>query len=951
MVLVAFGISHFANAQKKYAVLITGDYATKDIPSDEQYNSGQGRSDYGYDEFWNDTFLMWKLLQKKGYSQENIIVLFANGSDFTFPGQAEEYKPEDPSITVTDYSASIANVNLVFNGLAHGLNGFPRVTENDFLFIWTFDHGGTTWEGNSILHLIDGNITDVAFANLVNPIQAHKKVFWMQQCSSGGFADNLSANNTFFHSASRPNQSAYRADDRTKAHQSVIENEERNGKIYNHGEFDFHIYSVTNGASPADFTDYFGEPYTNADTQSTYQGNNDGFISMKESSEWEKLHESGPATPLIDDPGNIGAYTSLEYPTLIWEDVVTNQTERGIIAVTKDVHIVSGKKLHLLSNSDIFLLNNANLIVDSGATLIIEDNVNISSNYSNKIIVNGNITIGSNVDFIAEGNIELEVILNNSNMQTNINNVTFNKTKLINYGKELTILNSNFNNCGYTYSYNGDVEINNCIFANTWLYVENQQNISDISADVRNSVFNNPSSHVGIDMVNYDNYWISNNDIKAYHNGIQISNCGNNNYATQKLKNNTIHDCGQTGVLAYNTKGAFYKNHIYNNKTGIKMLDKCNMALYGNHNANSNYETNFITNNDSYEIYISKYSFPWYFRYNVIVDEDNAGNPSDPMLYFSYPSGGKINQKDIKYNCWGTNFLDYEDLYPYEYFLWNPTWCPGGSAGEINSAAQMYNDGRTQLETQQYAEAKATFMLLIDTYPKTEYAVSAMKELISIEKYTTNDYALLKEYYQTNDSIQQDSILQDFSFSLANDCDIKLQKWSNAIDYYEAHINNPVSLEDSVFSIIDLGYVYFLMENSGDKSSYIGQLPQYKPKSKEDFFEHRDYLLSLLPGKGMNESIKEDVAVLKEGTLLQNNPNPTQGITTIGYQLEKEVKQVSIVIYDYTGKSIQRIDGLSHKAGKNSTEVNLAQLPAGTYFYSLFVNGHKLDTQKLVLIH
>ena len=134
--------------------------------------------------------------------------------------------------------------------------------------------------------------------------------------------------------------------------------------------------------------------------------------------------------------------------------------------------------------------------------------------------------------------------------------------------------------------------------------------------------------------------------------------------------------------------------------------------------ATTNYGTNFITNNDSYEIYISKYSFPWYFRYNVIIDEDNAGNPTDPMLYFAYPAGSKVNQKDIRYNCWGNNFLDYEDLYPHTYFSWEPTWCPGGSSGEIDPAEQMYTDGREQFETQLYAEAKATFMLLIETYPE-----------------------------------------------------------------------------------------------------------------------------------------------------------------------------------------------------------------------------------------
>ena len=126
MVLLAFSMSYFAQAQEKYAVLITGDYAATSysVPLADQWNDGQGKGDYGFDEFWNDTFLLWEMLQKKGYSQDNIFVLFAGGNDFTFPEQDIRYKPGQ-GVTVTDYSASIANVNLVFNGLANGTGGFP----------------------------------------------------------------------------------------------------------------------------------------------------------------------------------------------------------------------------------------------------------------------------------------------------------------------------------------------------------------------------------------------------------------------------------------------------------------------------------------------------------------------------------------------------------------------------------------------------------------------------------------------------------------------------------------------------------------------------------------------------------------------------------------------------------------------------------------------------------
>jgi hypothetical protein len=92
---------------------------------------------------------------------------------------------------------------------------------------------------------------------------------------------------------------------------------------------------------------------------------------MYESWIWESTHENSPETPLLSDIGNIGAYTSLEYPTLLHTDITTNETHRGLIGVSKDVHITSGNQLTINANADVFLLNEAKLIIDEGATLVI----------------------------------------------------------------------------------------------------------------------------------------------------------------------------------------------------------------------------------------------------------------------------------------------------------------------------------------------------------------------------------------------------------------------------------------------------------------------------------------------------------------------------------------------------------------------------------------------------
>lgn len=392
-------INGVGNAQEKYAVLITGDYAAEGIPVEKQW--GQGAVDSPMEEFWYDTYLMWEMLvYEKDYSDENVFILFANGNDYTDDDMWERYTTAYHGIDhITDYSATITNVEDVLSNLALGTGGFPHVTEDDFLFVWVFDHGGGNGN-NSYFNLLNGEIMwDYDFAALTDQILSNKKVFWMQQCWSGGFADDLEADNTVFHSASQPMQNAQPADNWTVGGDPVDEFDFywSGDPYYRHGEFNFHTYSATVGESPAFVNNYNGQPYTEADE------NSDNYISVLESYNWEDTHESRPEDPLYSDLGDIGANTSLHYPTLLFEDIGgygESISHRGIIGISKDVHVTSGNQLNFIANADVYLLNEAKLIVDEGASLVLGDNVTIvAKNYNNQIVINGGLDVGDNVTF------------------------------------------------------------------------------------------------------------------------------------------------------------------------------------------------------------------------------------------------------------------------------------------------------------------------------------------------------------------------------------------------------------------------------------------------------------------------------------------------------------------------------------------------------------------------
>jgi len=166
-----------ATAAEKYAVLITGDYAKTG-----SYNNGTGDKNGRMEEFWFDTYLMYEQLRLRGYSDENIYVLFADGVDYqnTAAGVdiANRYKPfEQFGLDhISDMPATLRNVDGVFSQLK------SKCTDNDFLFVWTFDHGGTNGNSQSYINLMGSDrLEDYHLKYLSDNITANKKVFWMQR--------------------------------------------------------------------------------------------------------------------------------------------------------------------------------------------------------------------------------------------------------------------------------------------------------------------------------------------------------------------------------------------------------------------------------------------------------------------------------------------------------------------------------------------------------------------------------------------------------------------------------------------------------------------------------------------------------------------------------------------------------------------------------------------------
>ena len=243
----------FGQTPQKYAVLIGGDPSATNIPAQSQWNAGQNMGLNGFDEFWNDTYLMWEILySKKGYSNNNIFVLFNDGIDYNPQWLDDRYKsfPSYNIPQITDYSASKANIQSVFSSLA------TTVTDDDFLYVWIMSHGWNdddtqngiyhSWvylQGHNPANPNAGKLYDYELKTLLDAIPALKKVVFIQAPGSSGFADQLQNTNTVIFTSSQQNESSYRADDKDKYGNTIIENEVISNATYHHGEFGFHIYS------------------------------------------------------------------------------------------------------------------------------------------------------------------------------------------------------------------------------------------------------------------------------------------------------------------------------------------------------------------------------------------------------------------------------------------------------------------------------------------------------------------------------------------------------------------------------------------------------------------------------------------------------------------------------------------------------------------------------------
>lgn len=269
-----------------------------------------------YERYWNDcSFIYQTLINKYQIPKQNTYVVMSDGTnpaaDMNCGGGTFKSSPLDldfdnsPDIK---YAATRANLTNIFNELSR------KLTENDHLYIYVIDHGGTNDNRTQSYICLwnNENLQDYELSAMLDKIKAGSMNIVLGQCFSGGFIDNLQKKGRVISAACTGAQSSYACADNIP--------------------YDEFVYKWTSGV--AGCTAY-GVP-VNADQDRR------GHITMDEAFNYARDNDRRPETPM---------YSS--QPLSVGEDLAFDKAPELIDLYIRDNAEDTGKEPNLTAG-DVF---------------------------------------------------------------------------------------------------------------------------------------------------------------------------------------------------------------------------------------------------------------------------------------------------------------------------------------------------------------------------------------------------------------------------------------------------------------------------------------------------------------------------------------------------------------------------------------------------------------------
>ena len=259
------------------------------------------------------------------------------------------------------------------------------------------------------------------------------------------------------------------------------------------------------------------------------------------------------------------------------------------------------------------------------------------------------------------------------------------------------------------------------------------------------------------------------------------------------------------------------------------------------------------------------------------------------------------------------------------------------------------------IEEGNFVEAESGFKHIIAEYPENNFAQASLKGLFGLNPALHDtDYTFVKAYCDSLSTNPGDSLLGKTAEWLSIHCNIRDKQYQQAINSLDSIINNPGTLADSVFALIDLSYVFNeANDSSSSRMTLVTKHPDVIPESNNKYVIQRKEWINLLLKTEENTAqtgitpieLKEE---LKQGRITSLHPNPSIGNFIVDYTLAKK-GLVSLSLLSSSGQTLTEISkGLMEK-GEYHEMINDLDLPVGIYIIKLSLDNVITDAGKLII--
>lgn len=252
--------------------------------------------------------------------------------------------------------------------------------------------------------------------------------------------------------------------------------------------------------------------------------------------------------------------------------------------------------------------------------------------------------------------------------------------------------------------------------------------------------------------------------------------------------------------------------------------------------------------------------------------------------------------------------------------------------------------GMNQFYQGLFDESIQSMKQAVEVYPDSLLTKLAIDYLYLATRASSEDYSNLRAYLDLK--IPTETLATYVKKEeIKTKCYIKEEDYLTAISRLQLILDNPETVADSLFALIDQAYCYMNMANEDDKS-----LPNISVKTT-DFTSYLEFLAglsSIMATESQNNQYTPQVLNIES-----NYPNPFNPETTIRFSVPSE-GMVNVTIYNIKGQRVNQLLNEHVVAGRhavmwNGMDSSGRTVSSGLYFAKI-QQGNKYRIHKMMLM-